>query len=353
MKYTRREFLGTAAAASLVTASPFGALAQEPPKPESIVVNNSGGAVGVALRKAYFDPFEKQTGIRVVDSSPMDFAKLRSMVESGNIEWALTEIDPEAIGLARKLSLLEPIDDKLINRASYPAEYKAKDIFTDAVGAVILGYRTDVFKGGSQPQGWADFWNIGKFPGPRSLRNHPSGNLEFALIADGVPMDKLYPLDLDRAFKKLDEIKKNIAVWWDSGAQAVQLILDKEVVLVTTWNGRFTDVLRKDPNAPVAIEWTQAMMIDGTWCIPKGAKDAYWAQRLLAVMADPERQAVYAAEIPYPSPNPDMLKHLDPALLDSMPTAPQNMSKMFRSNYEWWDANAATALERWNAWILT
>ncbi len=350
MQYSRRKFL--AASASTLALPMVSVHAQEPPKPESIVVNHSGGAVGVALRKAYFDVFEKETGIRVIDSSPMDFAKLRAMVESGNVEWALTEIDPEAIGLARKYDLLEPIDDNVVNRASYPDHYKAKDIFTDAVGGTILAYRTDVFEPGSQPQGWADFWDVEKFPGPRALRNHPSGNIEFALLADGVSMEELYPLDLDRAFKKLDEIKKNISVWWETGAQSVQLLLDKEVVLVTSWNGRFYDVLRKDPNAPVAIEWTQAMLIDGTWCIPKGTKDAYWAQKMLALYADPKRQAIYATDIAYPSPNPDMLQYLEPEVLELMPSAPQNLSKMFRSNYEWWDQHAAATLERWNAWIL-
>ena len=36
-------------------------------------------------------------------------------------------------------------------------------------------------------------------------------------MADGVAPDKLYPLDVDRAFKKLEEIKPNITVWWTSG----------------------------------------------------------------------------------------------------------------------------------------
>ena len=351
MSWSRRRFV-TTTAASFAALPIIGARADEPAKPESIVVNNSGGAVGVALRKAFYDVFEQETGIRIVESSPMDFAKLRAMVESGNIEWALTEIDPEAIGLARRLNLLEPIDDTIVDRSTYPEQYKDKDIFTDAVGAVVLGYRTDVFPNGTQPKGWVDFWNLEKFPGPRALRNHPSGNLEFALIADGVAPEQLYPLDLDRAFAKLDQIKPHIVTWWDSGAQAVQLILDKEVVLVTTWNGRFTNVLREDPNAPVAIEWTQAMAIIGTYCIPRGAKDAYWGQRVLEVMSRPERQAIYAAEIPYPSPNPEMLKYLDPALLPSMPTAPENMSKMFRSDYPWWDEHAAEALDRWNAWVI-
>ena len=354
MSWSRRRFITTTtAAASLATLPVTGLRADEPAKPESIVVNNSGGAVGVALRKAFYDVFEQETGIRIVESSPMDFAKLRAMVESGNVEWALTEIDPEAIGLARRLNLMEPIDDTIVDRSTYPAEYKDKDVFVDAVGAVILGYRTDVYPNGSQPKGWKEFWDLKKFPGPRAMRNHPSGNLEFALIADGVPIDQLYPLDVERALKKLDEIKSDIIVWWESGAQAVQLILDKEVNFVTVWNGRFTDVLRKDPSAPVAIEWTEAMAIIGTYVIPRGAKDAYWGQRVLEVMARPERQAIYAAEIPYPTPNPEMLKHLDPALLPSMPSAPENMSKMFLSNYEWWDEHAAATLERWNAWILS
>ena len=67
------------------------------------------------------------------------------------------------------------------------------------------------------------------FPGPRSLENSPKGNLEFALLADGVAPDKLYPLDVDRAFKKLDQIKHHIPVWWTNGAQHVQLLIDGEV----------------------------------------------------------------------------------------------------------------------------
>jgi putative spermidine/putrescine transport system substrate-binding protein len=53
---------------------------------------------------------------------------------------------------------------------------------------------------------------VRRFPGPRSLRNHPVDNLEFALLADGAAMDKLYPIDMDRAFRKLDEIRQHVAV---------------------------------------------------------------------------------------------------------------------------------------------
>ena len=126
-----------------------------------------------------------------------------------------------------------------------------------------------------------------KFPGPRSLRNHPVDNLEAALMADGVAKDKLYPIDVDRAFKKLDQIQPHINVWWTTGQQPAQLLVDKEVVLATGWNGRFYDLIRKE--APLAIEWNGGILKQGSWVVPKGAKDQYWAMKMLA--ADVRSQA--------------------------------------------------------------
>ena len=126
-------------------------------------------------------------------------------------------------------------------------------------------------------------WDVKRFPGPRSMRNHPIDNLEFALIADGVPMDKLYPIDFDRAFKKLDQIKPHVTVWWSTGQQPAQLLLDKEVVLATGWNGRFYDLIKK--GAPVEIEWNEGALKQGSFVIPKGAKNVYWAKKMLAEMS--------------------------------------------------------------------
>src|SRR5205823_2462578 len=89
--------------------------------------------------------------------------------------------------------------------------------------------------GGTQPKSWADWWDVKKFPGARSMRDHPVDNLEFALIADGVAMDKLYPLDVDRAFKKLDQIKPHVNVWWSTGQQPAQLLLDKQFWIDDAW----------------------------------------------------------------------------------------------------------------------
>lgn len=77
------------------------------------------------------------------------------------------------------------------------------------------------------PSGWDDFWDVEAFPGPRGLPD--TGDRDWwvpvvALLADGVAPDDLFPLDLDRAYAKLDEIKPHIDVWWKSGNQLQQIM---------------------------------------------------------------------------------------------------------------------------------
>jgi hypothetical protein len=212
----RRQAIGLAGAAVVTGASP--AFAQEPPKPAQIVVNHSGGSMGTAMRKAFFTTYEKKYGIKVVETSPADFGKLRAMVDSGNVEWDMTEIGGQDAIRATEMKLVEKIDDKIVDRSKYPEKVRTPYVFASSVYTTIIGYRTDVFKNDSHPKSWADWWDAKKFPGARSMRNHPTDNLEFALLADGVPMDKIYPIDFDRAFKKLDQIKPVVEHWPAAGA---------------------------------------------------------------------------------------------------------------------------------------
>ena len=226
-----------------------------------------------AMREAFYAEFEKRYGIRVVTTSPVDAGKLKAMVESGNVEWTVTEIGPEEAMLAEKQGLLEPLDRKVIDLSDYPEHLQdRKFIMPKGVYTTVLGYRKDAFPGGKGPQSWADFWDAKKFPGPRTLRDSPVDNLEFALMADGVAPDKLYPLDIDRAFKKLDEIKPHISVWWKTGAQSAQLLVDKEAIMGSAWNGRYYVAIKN--GAPLHIEWNQGMIKELAFVIPKGAKDA-------------------------------------------------------------------------------
>jgi putative spermidine/putrescine transport system substrate-binding protein len=324
--------------------------AAEPAKPKSIVVNTSGGVVNKVMRKAYFAEFEKRYGIRVIDTSPADTAKLRAMVGSSNVEWDVTEISGQDGVLVERLGLLEPLDRSIIDLSRFPDHLKeVKYLFPRTVYSTVLGYRKDRLKNG-HPVGWAQFWDVKAFPGRRSLRNHPTDNLEFALLADGVAPDKLYPLDVDRAFRKLDEIKPHINVWWMAGAQPAQLLIDGEVDMASGWSGRFYDLVMKD--APVAIEWAGGAIKQSDFAIPKGAKNAYWSQKFLALMAEAERQAIYTNELGYPGLNLDLIKYVEPQVVPHLITSPENLKKQFFLDPVWWADHGSAALERWNKWML-
>src|SRR5471032_2256900 len=208
----RREAMALLGGAAAVSAAGPAFGQAEPAKPAQIVVNHSGGSMGTAMRKAFFNGYEKKYGIKVVETSPADFGKLRAMVDSGNVEWDMTEIGGQDAIRATEMNLVEKIDDKIVDRSKYPEKVRTPYVFASSVYTTIIGYRTDVFKNDNHPKSWADWWDAKKFPGARSMRNHPTDNLEFALLADGVPMDKIYPIDFDRAFKKLDQIKPHVSV---------------------------------------------------------------------------------------------------------------------------------------------
>jgi putative spermidine/putrescine transport system substrate-binding protein len=105
-------------------------------------------------------------------------------------------------------------------------------------------------------------------------------------------------------------------------------------------------------NAPIGLEWTEGALKQGTFVIPRGAKEAYWAQRLLALMAQPKGQAVYANALGYPGLHPDSAGMTDPKVLPFLPNAPENLAKQFWISDRWWAQNGANAIERWNAWML-
>ena len=117
----------------------------------------------------------------------------------------------------------------------------------------MLGFNTKAYAVGKEPKSWAEFWDTKAFPGPRTLADMASGapNLEIALIADGVPMDKVYPIDIDRAFKSLSRIKASVPKFWDTGALAAQMLADKEAAMGVIWSTRAQ--VAADGGAPVGV----------------------------------------------------------------------------------------------------
>ena len=68
-------------------------------------------------------------------------------------------------------------------------------------GCGVMSWNTKNVKPAQVPQTWAELWDMKRFSGQRGFWKQPYQTMELALMADGVPMDKLYPIDVDRALK--------------------------------------------------------------------------------------------------------------------------------------------------------
>ena len=84
----------------------------------------------------------------------------------------------------------------------------------------------------------ADFFDVEKFPGKRSLYKWGAGMWEAALLADGVAPDKLYPLDLERAHDKIAAFKDNIVSYWGGGAESQSVLMNGEASMAMIWSTR-------------------------------------------------------------------------------------------------------------------
>src|SRR5262249_1062354 len=145
--------------------------------------------------------------------------------------------------------------------------------------STVIAYRKDKFPNGG-PASWADFWDTTKFPGPRSLQQYAARILPIALLADGVAIDKLYPLDADPAFKALDRSKPASRVWWTQGPQSQQLLRDGEMDVIGIWNGRIQELM--DQGSATDFSWNQAEIDRAYWVVAKGTPRAELARKYIA-----------------------------------------------------------------------
>ena len=218
-----------------------------------------GGTGQDAERAAYFQPFEKLSGIKTLDFPGADLNKVRAMVDTRNVEWDVVQLGPSSVkNMMKKGDYFEKIDYELVEVDNINPLYRNEYSLDMLVWSEVMAYRTDAFKG-AVPTGWTDFWDAKKFPGDRTLSGDGplTPELEFALMAAGVPPDKLYPLDIDKAFASFDRIKPSVVKWWETGAIPPQMLTDKDVVMTSVRNGRMA--ASKPAGVPAAASRPQGL----------------------------------------------------------------------------------------------
>ena len=346
LRMSRRNVLALGAGAAL--AAPFVNTASA--QTRTVYVNSYGGVWETSWKKAFFDPFTAQTKIQVKTVPGVSFAKLKAQVQTRNFDWDVVNLGDVEYAQAVIEGLLEKVDRVAAKVDELPPQIvREYGITSYSLGTNIV-YRKDKFPNGGR-QSWADFWDAKRVPGPRCLFDRSFTCLAFALLADGVPKDKLYPMDLDRAFRKMDELKPHIKTWWRDGSQSQQLIRDGEVDMIAMWSARAIDLI--EDKVPVELVWNQAEIYHSNLLVPRGDPNAKAAWEFCNFVAQAKPQAEFAMMLPYGPANPGARALMTEARLRQTPAWPDHIKMSFQHDAAWLAPRLAQIRERWTQWLTT
>ncbi|MER8506773.1 ABC transporter substrate-binding protein [Mesorhizobium sp. M0751] len=355
--------LKLAASVVLAFGSATGAFAQD-----SLTVVSWGGAYTKSQVEAYHKPFEKLTGMRIVSADYLGgLAEIKAQVQSGNISWDVVDLElPDAVRGCDE-GLFEKVDIAKLPAApdgtGAEADFLPGSLQPCAVGSVIwssiYAFNDNAFPG-EKPASVADFFDVKKFPGKRGFRKSPRTTLEMALMADGVPSNKVYEVlgteeGVERAFAKLSTIKNDI-VWWDANAQAPQMLNDGQVVMTAASSGRIFDaqVIEK---RPFTIVWDGQILSMQLFGVVKGTPRKEKAMEFVAFATGTKALADQASWISYgPLRKSSMAlvgKHATTGIemAPNLPTAAGHLVNALNDDFEFWADHQDELNERFQTWL--
>ena len=319
----------------------------------SLSIMSFGGAYQTAQRKAVFEPYATKTGAKIVEQEyGGEIAKIKAMVDSGNTTLDVIDVDAPTLQQGCDEGIFEVLDWTKIGPRSEWLPGTASDCGVGTiVYATVLAYDAARTKDG--PTSIADLFDTIRFPGKRGLWKNPATNLEFALMADGVASADVYmvlgtPAGVDRAFKKLDTIKKDV-VWWEAGAQAPQILASGEVAMTTAWNGRISNANKE--GRQFKIVWDHEILDSNLWVIPKGAKNLEASLSFLKFAVQPQILADMTKFIPYGPVRTTATALVQSDIAPSLPTSPQNMTGVITLDNAFWGDKGDEIRKRFTTWL--
>ncbi|MFT4148879.1 MAG: ABC transporter substrate-binding protein [Paracoccaceae bacterium] len=311
-----------------------------------------GGNYQDAQRAAYFEPFAaQQGGLKFIETTYLGgLAELKTMADTGNVIWDLVIADGPTLQLGCDEGLLEPLDwDAIGGKDTLMPEA----VTTCGAGNVVIGngfaFNAETFPEG--PKNWADFFDLQKFPGKRGIKNDPMMNLEYALMADGVPPDQVYevlatPEGVDRAFAQFDKIKGELQ-YWDAGSQPVEWLAANNVAMSTAYNGRI--IMAAKEGKPLSYVWTNQIYNIDAWAVPANSPFKDQAMAFIKVANNAENQAKFSSLMPYGPTNTEVVGLLPSEVAKNLPAGENIKDSLFMDDAFWTD-HKDELTERWNNW---
>lgn len=308
-----------------------------------------GGSNTDARISANIEPFEEETGIEVTVVTPSDYAKLISMVENGTTEWDVMNCDAYWGVLAGEAGYLEAMDYDVIQTV-IDEEVQLEYVMGAEIYTTVIAWNSDNYTEETAPSNWEEFFDTENFPGTRAIWQYPVTVLEAALMADGVAQEDLYPLDLERAFAKLDTIKDDI-IWWTEGASPSQMLSTGEADYALAWSGRIATA--QEDGSPVDMTYNQGIMISAGWVVPKDAPNYENAMLFIEYISSAEQQYAFSSLMPYGSTNPDAVDLMDEELKVSLGQTDEQLATEIYLDNEYWAEYLTEVEEAFNEWLLT
>ncbi|WP_323041894.1 ABC transporter substrate-binding protein [Gemmobacter sp.] len=340
-----------------------------PAAAQEVTVMGWGGAYTASQIEAYHKPFTAKTKVKVnsVDADN-PATPIKAQVEAKNVS-----IDVASVEIADAVRLCDEGLVEIIDAATLPAAPDGTPAVNDFIEgtlsecmiptdvfSTVVAFDSSKFPNGG-PKTIADFFDTAKFPGKRGVKKGAKVVLEMALMADGVPAAEVYdtlstPAGVDRAFAKLNSIKKD-AVFWEAGAQPPQLLADGEVTMTIAWNGRIFNAAMAD-GKPFEILWDGQVFEWEGWVIPKGAPNKEAALEFVKFSTSTEPLAAAANWISYGPPRKSSAPLVGTfknegkvKMSPHLPTSPENLTNALASSLEFWADHDTELNERFNAWL--
>jgi putative spermidine/putrescine transport system substrate-binding protein len=340
-------------ARSILAAVTLTALATTSAMARDLTIVSRGGAYQEAQQQVYFKPFTHVTGIPIEEQNwDGGIDALRAKKDSSTSGWDVVELQGDELLVGCEEGLLEKLDWSQIGGKEH---YMPQGVSDCGVGTAmfnfVLSWDKDKFPG---TPSWADFWDVAKYPGKRGLRRSAKTNLEFALLADGVAAGDVYKTlrtadGVDRAFRKLDQLKPYI-VWWQSSGEAPKILGSGEVLMTSAPNGRIT-VASRTEHRNFGIQWAGSLSTVDSWGVMKGSPNLRQAYQFLYFAGDSAIQARLLPLIPYGGLAKGANDGLPPELLAVSPTNPANLGAALPIDDQFWRDNHEKLTQRFNAWM--
>ncbi|MCF5724133.1 ABC transporter substrate-binding protein [Pseudomonas syringae] len=318
-----------------------------------LTVVSWGGAYQDSQRKIFFEPFSKESGVKVLeDSWDGGIGMLRTRAESDDGGWDVVQVEREDLLLGCNEGLFLKMDfTRIGGEESYIPEAVSECGVGNNVYNFVLTYDTSKLK--NPPQGWVDFFDLKKYPGKRALRQGPKGNLEIALMADGVAPGDVYKTlnstgGVERAFKKLDTIKPQL-LFWKTGGQPMQFLASGEVAMSSVYNPRVTNAVKLDKK-PFGMVWNQSLQTMDSWVILANSPNVDKAYGLLKVMGRGDTQRLWPEAQHTGITSKAGIAQTPASELADSPTSEQNKQNILIIDDQFWVDRIDEINAKWAAW---